>query len=733
MSSAEQKTQFQPKQCFILNNQQKIVYDYNSNIQQPPQHHQQSPQLNSSYPYQQHPKIQQQQSPNLDSKQLDKWQMNHPKNWKPNCANYPQQQHAQQPTNSSSQLLAIESPMQKASQSQYLNNQLVCHKEPPIMPPYYPQQTSYYYSSNSRSFSTQHPQLNHLPMQNHQAFNMTQTHLKNSKLTDQIPPGTIESVVLNYSMRPISTSKPKLTPKDCPQLNLPDIILSLKSGLISESTGALNSLVVYSSNDSSNNNHQIKLHKFPQLLPSLMEYLNKFLNELFPDIFYEEQISLERKMNEQNRQEQLNGKIKDDVNQSCYLDLDEKSIVKSSESDFILTSMHPKKKRFVEDEPIKNSSDERTKKQKKNFLDDYENEAKVIEQDFLNTCETYYEDVKNKCTCIFNIIRNLSFVHDNGNELVKNKQLLLIIGKLLLYSHKHNEKKGRNNDLIHNLQQLENQEEIDFQLSNDLSSNQNLEPNREAWWFETLTLIQDDIFVILTNLSTFINFDNFDEEFCRPILEGLLHWTLCPSSVALDNFASTSIKSNTPKRLALECLAKLSLYKENVDLILQTPPLDRKGDFKEFTTLANLLSRNEDQIVRDYALKLLFNFIDSDSGVATAISCSSNIVAQLINYLEDYKQFKMVNLQGSNSNVMNLITPDMAKRASHCLKVLAALPEMRHKIFPYEFEYKLTNLRTAGVLEKDVIADLSHVAYDYSTNEKLNLEESPILAILNLN
>lgn len=73
----------------------------------------------------------------------------------------------------------------------------------------------------------------------------------------------------------------------------------------------------------------------------------------------------------------------------------------------------------------------------------------------------------------------------------------------------------------------------------------------------------------LANMSGQLDLSLYPEIICLPILDGLLHWMVCPSTEAQDPFSSAGgFSSFTPQRLVLECLCKLSIQDCNVDLLL---------------------------------------------------------------------------------------------------------------------------------------------------------------------
>lgn len=674
--------------------------------------------------------------------QIENWQINNSsKGW-----NHPNSYYSPQQLNQTQQQFSIESPVPILKVQHQHQPPLAIQQQLPnnyypnnLVPKYQPNQLNYPMQSyqhvnqfNSALLDQQQMQLQQQlllqqqmqPQPQVQFQHHCETTIKtNTPCYVKFPPDCIESI---KPKSPIT--KRKLTSKDLSSCDYKKWIMSLKSGLLGESTQALNGFSIVSSEDSTCN--QIKLNKNPGLLPYLMHYFKFFLSELFPDIF-----SLTDSVNSNgNKQSSLdcNGSIDQQEQQVIEPNLNknnsplehqpmlgeladkmvdrELKYDSTNDHSFISTSLHPNKRTKVEQEQS-SLTDFKPKTPKKiNYFDVYENEAKEIDVDTLSTISNYKEDNNKKCICISTLIRNLSLVSSNEQVLTNDKDLLSIIGKILLYGHEHNEKKVKRNL---SLEQIDpNSEAIQQQ-----EKKSNEEGNRESWWIEALNIIQENAFVTLTQMSACLNLKDYDENLILPILIGLLHWSLCPSSQAEDNFKYTSIKSCSPKRLALECLAKLSIFEDNVDLILATQPLNE--DCASYSTLTKLLSPPVDQIIREFALVLLHNFIISDQGVATAIGKNTNIINELVNFLVQYEDFQ----NKPDNQYHQDFTLDMAKRAAISLKSLAQIKET-HSLFSKQ-EHKLSALSFSNVLDSTLSKLINEILFElsFSQTEQPSLTE----------
>jgi len=91
------------------------------------------------------------------------------------------------------------------------------------------------------------------------------------------------------------------------------------------------------------------------------------------------------------------------------------------------------------------------------------------------------------------------------------------------------------------------------------------------------------------------------EELSRPLLDGLLHWAVCPAAAGQDAFPTVGPNSSlSPQRLALEALCKLCVTEGNVDLLVATPPYSRLE--RLCSVLSRLLCRGEDQVRQSHTV-----------------------------------------------------------------------------------------------------------------------------------
>lgn len=169
----------------------------------------------------------------------------------------------------------------------------------------------------------------------------------------------------------------------------------------------------------------------------------------------------------------------------------------------------------------------------------------------LCTLLDWQDSLAKRCVCVSNTIRSLSFVPGNDFEMSKHPGLLLILGKLILLHHKHPERK-----------------QAPLTYEKEEEQDQGVSCNKVEWWWDCLEMLRENTLVTLANISGQLDLSPYPESICLPVLDGLLHWAVCPSAEAQDPFSTLGPNAVlSPQRLVLETLSKLSIQDNNVDLI----------------------------------------------------------------------------------------------------------------------------------------------------------------------
>lgn len=341
---------------------------------------------------------------------------------------------------------------------------------------------------------------------------------------------------------------------------------------------------------------------------------------------------------------------------------------------------------------------------KRRRLSDYEDECYTRDEASLYLVTESQDSLARRCVCLSNILRNLTFVPGNEMEFVKSERFLAILGKLLLLFHDHPVRtpKTRNYD---------REEDADF--SDSCSSLQ----GENEWWWDYLIQIRENMLAVAANISGQMDLSKYDEFITRPILDGLLHWAVCPSAHGQDSFPTCGNNSPlSPQRLALEALCKLCVTDANVDLVIATPPFSRLE--KLCAVLTRHLCRNEDQVLREFSVNLLHYLAAADSAMSRTVAMQSPCISYLVAFIEQAEQTALgvanqhgINFLRENPDSMGT-SLDMLRRAAGTLLHLARHPDNR-PLFMQQ-EQRLLGLVMSHILDQQVALIISRVLFQVS-------------------
>lgn len=319
------------------------------------------------------------------------------------------------------------------------------------------------------------------------------------------------------------------------------------------------------------------------------------------------------------------------------------------------------------------------------------------------------EPLQYRCLCLANILRNLSFVPGNDCEFSKHPGVLRILGVLLLLHHIH---------VVHVKKQ---------QLSKDKKSNEEEDSLQSAddetdvlfgpdyWWWGCLKSLRETVFIILANISGQLDLSIHSEYVVLPVLSGLLHWTVCPSTQASDYLSShANALFLTPQRLVLEALAKLSILDTNVDYILATPPLARFQIL--YSYLVKMLGNKEQPVIRQFALVLLSNLAQGDDGASYMIGGEKMVVSHLVECLENSESLKRRKAlpQPMYEEEMSITMLRRAAVTLHCLSKIA----YNRKLFTPSMD-RLLYLSTSDHLDPSVSSVVLDILFELGKRQLL--------------
>ncbi|CAJ1077766.1 AT-rich interactive domain-containing protein 1B isoform X2 [Xyrichtys novacula] len=322
-----------------------------------------------------------------------------------------------------------------------------------------------------------------------------------------------------------------------------------------------------------------------------------------------------------------------------------------------------------------------------------EDEPRCWDEAPLSTAESWQDALSKRCVCISNIVRGLSFVPGNDADLSRHPGLVLILGRLVLLHHHHPHRKRT-------------------PPSYQREEEQGRACSRDEWWWDCLAILRENTLVTLSNMAGQLDLSLYPEGIILPVLDGLLHWMVCPSAEAQDPFCTPGgVSSLSPQRLALECLCKLSIQDCNVDLLLATPPFSRQQ--KLYATLVRLVGERKSQVCREMAVAVLSNLAQGDPTAARAVALQKGSVGTLIGFLED--SVAMAQYQQSSHSLLHANAPpeppsiNMMCRAAKALLAMARVEENRTEFVL--FESRLLDISLSAALKSSVAAIMCEVLF----------------------
>ncbi|XP_062322938.1 AT-rich interactive domain-containing protein 1B isoform X2 [Osmerus eperlanus] len=323
-----------------------------------------------------------------------------------------------------------------------------------------------------------------------------------------------------------------------------------------------------------------------------------------------------------------------------------------------------------------------------------EDEPRCWDEAPLSVAEPWQDALAKRCVCVSNIVRSLSFVPGNDAEMSRHPGLVLVLGRLVLLHHLHPDRRRA-------------------PPSYQREEEQGRACSKDEWWWDCLSALRENTLVTLANISGQLDLSLYPESICLPILDGLLHWMVCPSAEAQDPFTTAGgFSSLTPQRLVLECLCKLSIQDANVDLLLATPPFSRQE--KLYATLVRHVGERKSQVCREMAVAVLSNLAQGDPTAARAIALQKGSVGTLIGFLED--SVTMAQYQQSPHSLLHPTAPhpeppsiNMMCRAAKALLALAKVEENRPEFVLYES--RLLDISLSSVLNSSVAAIMCEVLF----------------------
>ena len=321
------------------------------------------------------------------------------------------------------------------------------------------------------------------------------------------------------------------------------------------------------------------------------------------------------------------------------------------------------------------------------------------------------ELLKGRCICLSNILRSLSFIPGNDLEFSQHPGLLVILGQLLMLHHCHLVR-SRHQRLRSHVVAIEKEEHNEtFEgVRPDL---QQPKVGRDFWWWECLDVLRENSLVVISNIAGQMDLSIFPEAISYPLVNGLLHWGVCPSAQAADPLPDSAlVYSLSPQRLVLETLAKMSISEINVDFLLATPPLTRLDLL--FSQLVQFIGQKKHPVMRQFALVLLSNLAQGNETTSRLIGQQKLVVSLLLECIESSEHASCASngqlVGGFDPNDPNSLSVAMLRRAATTLHCLAKVPPNRTAFLP--FRDRLLYLATSQYVEPSVSSILMDMLFE---------------------
>ncbi|CAF0989298.1 unnamed protein product [Adineta ricciae] len=439
------------------------------------------------------------------------------------------------------------------------------------------------------------------------------------------PPNSVEATTLSTKFK-----RRKLTAKDIPPIDPMKLLMSLRAGLLAETTWALDTINIMLSDDQTHTYFRLK--QMPGLLQAIIDNYLKCLTELFDELKVEHESQLQENQHESNQEQAsviyriesncLNkyqrkysraqdikyehvydqqGNLKSNpesivdlqnTDDLCYiqthfdpLHVDDRyyenlhhshhsdSTISSEEHDQEPTKTSVKRLKSLESDMSPNYNEEFLQHYKRKFQFDEDYSSST------NTDLNAHMNVNNQQENASAIFTRYSFGYDQTSSrcicissilrnlsFIPGNDIELVKYQTLIHLL------ARLLLLRHNVKTTATSSDNDQSLIDCQSKNENSTILPSFSWSECLINIRENTLVTLTNIAGVLIFDSLDSDLINQLIDGLLHWSTCYSDEAMDPIQSPYLSA---QRLSIEILTKLSIHEMNMDFILATPPVQR--------------------------------------------------------------------------------------------------------------------------------------------------------------
>ena len=325
----------------------------------------------------------------------------------------------------------------------------------------------------------------------------------------------------------------------------------------------------------------------------------------------------------------------------------------------------------------------------------------------LLNCSDNKQSLLHRCLALSNVFRSLSYMSSNDPELCGHVGLQLIVGSILLHRHEHPVT-----------------DHAEFKLGQDdptVSSQASLNTwnNSEVWW-DTLKSVRENTLVMLSNIGGHMNLRTISKDRCKNIVTGLLHWISCPSSEGLDPMPTAPAQhALSPRRMAIETLAKVSINSSNIDPLVSCSSDAQLKDVSD--VLVQVIASKRPIPTREFAIILLDNLSQSER-FASLLARRKSSITNVIKFIQEAEKNTSNYLSqggrvqpGLNAEDICGTSISLLRRSVNILLSVAKCACNASILLPHTDH--LLALSTSQMIDTSVLALLSEVLFELSQHD----------------
>jgi len=231
----------------------------------------------------------------------------------------------------------------------------------------------------------------------------------------------------------------------------------------------------------------------------------------------------------------------------------------------------------------------------------------------------------------------------------------------------------------------------------------------------------EDILVVLSNISIYMDMTNFSSNLNQVMLASLLDWAVMEESFGLKLVQNPTL---TVGNLVIEIISKLCFHRSNVENMLIMPSLDKIVILCSF--LSKMLHSSLELSMIEMSISILYYIVSSDSEFLSAIASETGLISLFISFIQEADDRLRKYDHDMNTELKSIDTKmgmslDTLRRIGFILSTLAQNSCISH-LFMCE-EPRLITLAMSKTLDQKVASYVCDALYTssshYETNRKV--------------